>query len=471
MNKLKAFISNMLYSLASNALNLIVTTATSLLIPILLGAEIEQYGYYQIYVFYTAYIGFFHFGLCDGILLKEGGKEYNQLDKHVYSFQFYGLAILEVIICCTIVTIFSVQYVDENSLFIAFAFGINLIIYLPRNFLAYIMQSTNRIKESSLITIIGRSVYLSILLLLFILKVRDYKFFIAADILGKIIALIYVVIKCRDIVICKPVQFMLGLKYLFENISIGIKLMLASISSMVITGIVQFAIQNCWSVETYGKISLTLSMTNIVLTFICAVAIVLYPTLRRVTCETSQVLYKHIKSLLMVVLFSSLLFCYPLKLVLMHLLPQYLDGLGYLPILFPVCIFSAKVALLVQTYMQVYRMERQILQINIVGIITTLICTSISVFVFKNLTMSVMTILVSQAIRSFYAEYVLSKRIVINLRLDCIWEILLVGVFVGISYYHGPMQGQLLYFLIFCLYIFLHKNNIIESINYIKTLS
>ena len=74
MNKFKVFLKNMFFSIFSNALNLVVTAATSLLIPLLLGSSVVQYGYYQLYLFYIAYVGFFHFGLCDGVLLKEGGK-------------------------------------------------------------------------------------------------------------------------------------------------------------------------------------------------------------------------------------------------------------------------------------------------------------------------------------------------------------------------------------------------------------
>ena len=469
MRQIKEFTKNIAYSIISNAMNLIVTAATSLIIPLLLGANVKQYGYYQMYLFYTAYIGFFHFGLCDGVLLKEGGKKYSDLNKKEYSFQFLWLIGLEIVITCILLLTMFFIGAKEDYLFIAFAFGINLIIFLPRNLLAYILQATNRIKESSFITIIGRSIYLCGLLVLFLLKNSDYKYFVVADLIGKLIALIYVILRCKDIVFCKPICIKLGMHVVTENISIGIKLMLASISSMIISGIAQFAIQTKWSVETYGKISLTLSMTNLVLTFISAIAIVLYPTLRRVSNNTARELYGHIETILMILLMSSLVFCYPIQLVLNNLLPQYSDGIKYLPILFPVCIFSAKVALLVQTYMQVYRMEKKILQINLVGIGITLLYICISTLILKNLTMTVMAIPISHAIRCFYAEYILEKQIEIQKSAYSIFELIMIAIFIGFSYWSGMFLGMCIYAAIYVAYLALQKNNVKNAISCIKS--
>lgn len=65
-----------------------------------------------------------------------------------------------------------------------------------------------------------------------------------------------------------------------ENISVGIKLMFANIASMLIIGIVRFGIERAWDVATLGKVSLTLSILNMII-FINAVGIIMFPTLRR----------------------------------------------------------------------------------------------------------------------------------------------------------------------------------------------
>lgn len=47
----------------------------------------EEYGYCQLHLFYSSYVGFLHFGWNDGIYLRYGGKNYIELDKKLFFFQ------------------------------------------------------------------------------------------------------------------------------------------------------------------------------------------------------------------------------------------------------------------------------------------------------------------------------------------------------------------------------------------------
>lgn len=460
----------MTYTLAANLLNLLVSVASSLLIPIVFGADIDQYGLFQVYLFYVSYIGFFHFGLCDGILLVDGGKHYCDLDKASYSFQYHALNIFEILLSIGITIYFLFFSETADYLFIAIAFCFNLIVFIPRNFLSFTLQATNRLKHNAMITIIGRSLYLICILICIVMHISDYRAYVIADIVGKIIALVYAVIVCSDIVFAKLCSFKSGFKSLSLNVSVGIKMMLASISSMVVTGIVRIAIQYYWDIETYGKVSLTLSVTNLVLLFICAMATVIYPMLKRTSDEMVLKLYPKIRDLIMLPLFLSLVFCYPMQKVLVWILPGYADSLVYLPVLFPVCVYSAKVTLLIQTYMQVYRMEKDILKVNLSGIIFTLILTIISVIICGSLSMAIFTILMGQAFRCIYAEYILSRKMEMSIFKDCMIEGVLVFTFALSSYYIGNVQGLLIYIPLLIVYVFFKRNGIQEAFAYLRSL-
>ena len=75
-----------LYSLGTNALSFLISALTTFVVPKLLGAT--NYGYWQLYLFYVSYIGIFHFGWNDGIYLRYGGSNYNDLDKDSLYEQF-----------------------------------------------------------------------------------------------------------------------------------------------------------------------------------------------------------------------------------------------------------------------------------------------------------------------------------------------------------------------------------------------
>ena len=70
---------NLFYTIASNIVSFACSVLITLIIPKRLG--IDDYGYFQLYLFYTTYIGFLHLGWADGVLLRYGGAYYEILDK------------------------------------------------------------------------------------------------------------------------------------------------------------------------------------------------------------------------------------------------------------------------------------------------------------------------------------------------------------------------------------------------------
>ena len=131
---------------------------------------------------------------------------------------------------------------------------------------------------------------------------------------------------------------------------------------------------------------------------------------RRVSQDKAISLYYSVRDVLMLLLLGTLLLCYPLQLVMMKLLPQYRESLVFLPILLPVCVYSAKLTLLIQTYMQVFRMEKELLRVNLLSVAISVLLTMIAAYWLHNLTLSILIILISTATRSTLAEYALSEK-------------------------------------------------------------
>lgn len=67
MNK-KSLIRNLIYAFSAQGISLILSVLMSMIVPKLLG--VEDYSYWQLFIFYIGYVGFSHFGLTDGIYLR-----------------------------------------------------------------------------------------------------------------------------------------------------------------------------------------------------------------------------------------------------------------------------------------------------------------------------------------------------------------------------------------------------------------
>lgn len=456
------------YSLGANLLNLFVSLLTTLIVPKFLGAEIAQYGYFQIYLFYVSYVGFFHFGLCDGIYLRDAGKKYEELDKPLYSSQFWIFFAFSGFVCCAIFLI--MRYIDVMSeyRFVLQMVGINVVIYLPRSILQYYLQTTNQIKEYAQITVVGRLTYAVLLIAAIAFVTPNYHPIVFADIIGKGFALIVSMYLCRDIISTSPSPIHIGVVEIRKNISVGIKLLFANIASMLITGIVRWGIEQKWDVETYAKASFSLSVSQFLLTFISAVALVLYPTLRRTEEKKLPEIYSKLRAGLMLPLLGSMIAYYPMEKILSLWLPQYSESMRYMAILFPICIFTAKMSLLIQTYMNVFRMEKKTLLVNTLGVILAIFTTLLSVFVINSLTIAMVSIVINQMFRCILAEYVLTKHMEIRFPMNAVYEVILALVFIVANWNVGGWSGVLIYtvaYIIFCIY---QKNELLDIVTNIK---
>lgn len=466
--KASEFIKNFSYTLSSNIVSLIVSTLVILIIPKLIG--VEEYGYWQLYLFYSLYLGFLHFGWNDGIYLRYGGKEYEELNKPVFFSQFYMLVLLQLILAGIVIYFSIVFIVDSNRLFIFLMIAINLIITNSKSMLLLILQSTNRLKEFSKIILLEKVFYASLILILLILGIRDYKLLIAADLVGKLLSFFYSMYLCRDIVFKKFNQFYFDLKEAVENISVGIKLMIANIASMLIVGIVRFGIERGWDVITFAKVSLTLSISNFVLIFINTMGIVIFPVLRRTHEKQLPILYKTLRDSLMITLLGFLIFYYPIHLILSLWLPQYSESLIYMALLFPIIVFEGKTSLLITTYLKTLRKEKLILKVNLITFIISVFLTILTTHLLNNLTYAIISIPILLAFRSIIAEYYLSKYMGVMVRKDILLEISLISVFIISAWYIDSWITPVLYASIYLLYIFIKRHEIIITVKNLKNL-
>src|SRR5699024_9771678 len=138
---------NFSYSLASNLISLIISALVVLVIPRIIG--VEDYGFWQLYLFYSSYITFLTFGWNDGIYLRYGGEEYDNLDKRMFFSQFYSLLFTQIIIALIISLLCFNVLNDGDRLFILQMIAIDIVVVNARYMLLFILQTTNRIKDYS----------------------------------------------------------------------------------------------------------------------------------------------------------------------------------------------------------------------------------------------------------------------------------------------------------------------------------
>ncbi|MFJ7637338.1 hypothetical protein [Peribacillus sp. NPDC097225] len=457
---------NLTYTFIANFLSLAISASLILIVPKYV--DISDYAYWQLYLFYLTYISYMSLGVTDGAYLRYGGFEYKNLPKKVFVSQFWFLVIFDIIIYLIFILSFGLLSNNPNKEIVLFLTCLAGLMVVPRSLIMLILQATGRIKEYSISIIIERLIFFIVTIVILMTSFKDFYFLILADIFGKVFSIIYCILVCRNIVFGKFASTRESLNEIWINILVGSKLLFANLSSVLILGIIRLSIEKKWGIEIFGKISLTLSISTMLLTFINAIAVVLFPALRRTPEKNLSSIYTKMRQLLMISLLGVLMLYFPLVYVLSNWLPAYSDSLIYMSILFPICVFESKNIMLISTYLKTMRKEKVMLKINFITLIVSMIITYGSVFVLVNINLAIYSIIFVFAFRSIVSEIYLGGILNINVKLDIFIEVMLTIVFIISCWYFNLVQGLILYLAFYIFFLYSKKTIILKILKYMK---
>ncbi len=463
---MKRLVKNISYTVIVNAISLIISLLTVLILPKIMG--IEEYSFWQLYLFYSSYIVFLSIGWVDGVYLRMGGLNYDDLPRKVFVAQFWSMAFYLSIVTLIISLFVLNSSIEENKKFVLVATCICGLIYICRVYLQYVLQATNEIKVYIKIILLDRISFCTMIVFILLLGFDGFKSLIIIDLLIKFLTLIYAMLKCSKIVFGKFATFRENIKEINTNISVGIKLMFANLAGILIIGIVRFGIEQAWDIETFGKVSFTLTVNNMILVFISAIGVVIFPILCRLPNHILPIIYTNTRMILIIPLLGIMIFYQPVKLLLTAWLPQYSDALNYMALLVPIIIYESKMSLIITPYLNALRKEKVILFVNI-GVVLLSLVTSITIIIFMhNLTLAVVSITFLLAVKCILAELTLSKILKINIKKDIVLESMMCILFISLNWYNPNWISMIIYLIVYLIYVAINKRSILESVNIIK---
>lgn len=457
-------ISNLMTAFLAQGISLLMSIFMSFIVPKFLG-NIE-YGYWQLFIFYVGYVGFFHFGYNDGVYLRMGGKRYEELDHRLLGTQFKVFIVVEIIIAWLIAFIGNWFSYEIERRYVWIFVALYLVVNNLHLFWGCVFQSVNRTKIYSKSVIIDRVFVLVFIVILLLEKETNFLPFIITYTLSKCFSFLYLGYYGRKIIFLKITCLKSALKDMRKSFLCGIKLTIANVMSMLVLGIGRVFIDNAWGIEVFGQISLALSLTNFFLVFIQQVSMVLFPALRRTSEEHLRVLYNELRIILGLFLPSIFVGYFLIKITVGLWLPQYTISLKYLALLLPLCTFDGKMQMLCNTYLKVMRQEKKLLQVNAVAFTISFVLCAFSTYIFQNMTMVIVSMVFSVALRSALSELYLSRIMKINITKMMIQEIFITGIFMYVVWFLEERIAFCITVCIFALYIIINRNAV--SFDYLK---
>lgn len=464
--KAKKIFLNLRYALSANFMTLAISVVLNIFVPKFLG--VRDYSFWQLYVFYSSYGALFHFGWLDGIYLKIGGKEYDDLDKKTLGSQFWYLILFELFLASVFLIYILLTNFGHLKKIILFFTVLATVTIIMKTYLMYIFQSTNRIKEYAQIARTDRYIYAFFVVAFLLIGGNGFIFLIIVDIISKLLIVFWGIYKIRDIVFNFPDRLSLIKSEILDNIKIGSSVMLGNYAGMFIIGIVRFFVEKQWNIETFGKLSFTLSISNMFMMFINAVGVVMYPLLRRTNESKLPLLYINLRRLFVPLSFMLMFFFFPIRFILIKWVPEYYDSLVFMGLLFPMIIYEGRTSLLVSSYLKALRQEKIIMSTNIITIVFSLIGSVITALILNDLNLTVLIIIICLITRCVSAEILLARKLAINLNKVIFYEIILTIVFVLGNILFSQTISFGLYFFVFLIYFFHVFENIKSGISFLR---
>lgn len=392
---------------SSNVLTILVSLFTGFILPKEL--SIEDYAYYRVYLLYIAYAGFFHFGFVNGIYLKYGNLDVNQIPKKIFRTYSYFMVLMQALAVVGLAAaLFVGGFFMEAEKVVAFAFVvINIPLINIKWFYSSINQFTKRFVIDSYVTFLQNILNLAMVLFVILFRWYDYRILLVILTICNFL--------CMVIAMGQNKQILWGRREPLGEVGIpaliksGFFLMLSEFIGLIILGIDSMFVDNLFSQTDFAMYSFAVSVIAVIYTLITVVSNLIYPYLVRVSEEKYAEYYALMSDTLTVVSVFSMLSFYVAEFAILKWLGKFTPSITVIAILFGTIVFRALITLVCGNYFKVLKMIKAYTENNVFAIAISFILNVAAYLLFHDY-----TYIAVASLLSFIIWYVVTDRIFIR---------------------------------------------------------
>lgn len=421
---------NVTYAFVAQGVALLSGFVMTLIVPKMLG--VTEYAHWQLFLFYAGYVGVTMLGVGDGLYLRLGGMRYGDLDHSSIKTEFALVVVFQLLLAVLIWLGSFFFDIDSNLRFVLFSVLLYLVVQNAYGFIAPVFQAVNLTRIYSMGTVVSKAVFVVVLVALLVLGDRSYEPIVLAYVASIGFSLAYCLLCARSILRSSLKPLSGEFRQIFDDVSVGLRIMVAYYASSLIVGVARQIIVMRWGLETFGQMSFAFSLISFVLVFIAQFSMVLFPVLRRLDFGQLKERYGQIRDFLYVATPLAYLLYLPVGIILVAWLPEYGESIKFLGILMPMFVFDSETNMLYSTYLKVYGDTKQLLGFNLVALGVSLITSCAGAYLFNSVDFVVYGLIGAIMLRSVLCGWYLSAH-----RLQFRWmkqtfaECILACLFIG----------------------------------------
>lgn len=451
-----SFRKNVLSALLSQGVSFLAMAAASLFIPRFLG--VAEFGYWQLFLLYSGYVGIAHLGVNDGVYLRLGGVPRSEVDKREVVGEFLVSTLFQLLISIAMFAISIATVPDGLRLFVMFATALYLVLSNATNFIGYLFQAMNETVLYSTSIMINRGLYLVAILISLVIGIDDCRIFIGLYLACQGVSFAYCVFHFRDFLCWRNFDLKLAMKRGWLDIRAGSKLMVANFASSFVLNAAKFAVDLRWGVSVFSVISFALTLGTFFLSFVNQVAMVLFPALRGYGEHELRGQYLKLRNVLGCVLPIMYVAYFPLAAIISWWLPAYKESVEMLPLILPICLFDSKMSILSNSFYKVTRRENVLLKLNIIACSLSVIGCAFGVFVLGNPIAVVASVVIAIIVRSILSDFYQARVYRFSALRDVVIEVVFTVVFCAAALLHDTSIAMIIVVFSYVVYLAINPN-------------
>lgn len=437
---------------------LVLSLIIGFILPKKMGTE--MYGYWQIYVFYLAYLNFFGIGFNDGLTLFYSGYEYSDLPhKKIRSSMNILYIYMAVISCILFLVLTFFQPVEVR--YIYYMLILNVPLTIIQCIVMSLFLSVNKTGIYNIINFLLRVLCTAFYLCLIFMDVTAYKPMIFVDFLARLIVTLICLFLGRKFLFGKSDGLKAGLIEIKEKVRAGLNITISAIAITFIPMAGKMIIQFNESASAFGLYSFAISLLHIVIVFTSTAGMVVFPLLKKL--EQSK-LPSYLGKLIFfcnTLVYLALLAYIPSVFIIRWFMPEYIPVLNYIHILLAMCIPLGKIQLVLVPYYKACRLEKQYFALNIFTLGLMLGVSFLAYYIFKSVFAIAIATTLVMSIWDFSLQKLLVKKIGAKLEIkDYIVQILMLLLFIGCASFESVLIFSIGYVICLTVYLILNINRL-----------
>lgn len=425
---LKSSVKKVGFALITQALILLCSLITSLVVPKYIGTT--QYGYWQIYYFYLNYINFITLGYNDGLVLKYSGKKREELPIERIRSANMIMCLLSIAVAVVGVAAVNLMSISADTKYIFTMLFFSMPFACIFNIILSFFLALNRQEVYNKVNLWSRFLATSGYCVLLLAGIIGYKHMVAVDYGIRAAIGIFCVFIGMYFIKGKRSNWREGIQEVWENCGHGIFITSGALLASFMPMAGRVVLEISATIEEYGVFSFALSVLSLIVTFTNAAGVVFFPILKNLKEEQLIGYYKKIETIYDYLIAAALGMYIPAVLLIKYYLLDYIDVLEYMYLIFALCILLGKMQMLITPYMKAFRMEKQYFTANLLGALVVLGGTAFAYRISNSIYMVAFITLLIFVLWELLVESYLKCKLKIRGKINIISEIFLILVFV-----------------------------------------